>query len=123
MAALTAIPIGRLHVVDRLSVILAVVLFTEDAVTLHMTVQPCVDDALEGWLNDPTAWHVTDNLGTVYRIKAAGSRGNDLACQASMTWQPSSPLAASSLTFEAVIDGMLVLSERVDLQPGREQEC
>ena len=113
------VPIGRLHRVDGFAVIVALVVVTEDDMTLHMTLQPC-PNALLDWLDDPKTWRVDDGLGTVYRLKAGGSHGSDDACQASLTWAPAPPSTVGRVTFEASRSETVVLSQWVNVAYYRE---
>lgn len=120
MTAETSIPLGHLHKVDGVNAVLALVILTDGALTLHMTLQPCTDEFLDGWFGHPKAWLVTDDAGTAYKITNAHSRGNDGACYHSMTWAPAPPASAAWVKFEAVNEGAVALSERVNLEPRRE---
>lgn len=117
MTTVTTIPIGRLFKVEALSVIIAVVVVTDDDMTLHMTLQPCPQTFLDWWFH-PDVWRVDDGLGTPYRLMEAGSRGgcDGEACQASMTWTPSPPSAVERVTFEARRGDNVVLSQWANIE-------
>lgn len=120
MASPVTVPIGRLHKVDGISVVVAAVVVTDDDMTLHMTLQPCPESLLDWWF-DPQVWRVDDGLGTPYEFTAGGSRGNDQACHASCTWTPAPPTVAVRVTFEARKRQAVVLSQWVSMAHYRDR--
>ncbi len=120
MPPFVTVPIGRLHQVDGIAVIVALVVMTEDDMTLHMTLQPCPNSFLDWW-DDPRTWRVDDGLGTTYTLKGASSSGSDEGCHASLTWVPAPPSAVGSLTFEAFRSDGVVLSQWANIAYYRER--